>query len=95
MIAAKAISPSDILQIRKEAIIGCIKYVSRKVPQRKEPAKSTFFVPVEQHHELDAICEILGLTKQEIYSKALNDYLNNHIYLNDIPPESLQKLLPR
>ncbi len=64
-------------------IANCVDKASSIGPFRHEDAKSTFYVEPKMHRKLEVICEYTGLTKQEIYSKALGNYLRVG-YLNDI-----------
>ena len=79
----KPISASVILN----TIANCVNKICTMGPFRKEDAKSTFFVEPKLHRKLEVVNELLGLTKQEVYTKALRNYLNGG-YLNDIDIES-------
>lgn len=68
-------------------IAMCVNKICAMGPFREEDAKSTFFVEPKLHRKLEVVSELLGLTKQEIYSKALRNYLNDG-YLKDIDIES-------
>ncbi|MHA3049761.1 hypothetical protein [Acinetobacter sp. ANC 4639] len=69
-----------------EIVSNVIDRLSLTGPFRKGDAKSTFFVSPRLHRKLDLVCECTGLTRQEIYTKALREYLNGN-YLKDIDPE--------
>lgn len=77
--------PSDT-GIAPEIVSNVIDRISLIGPFRQEDAKSTFWVAPPIHRKLDLVCECTGLTRQEIYTKALRDYLNG-AYLKDIDPE--------
>ena len=79
-------------QITDESIIlntiaNCVNKASSIGPFRSEDAKSTFYVEPKLHRKLEVICEYTGLTKQEIYSKALRKYVIED-YLEDLDIES-------
>lgn len=75
--------------ISYEIVSNIIDRISSIGPFRQDDAKSTFFVAPRLHRKLDVICEYTGLTRQEIYTKALRDYLNG-AYLKDIDPELIE-----
>lgn len=64
-------------------IDNCVNKASSIGPFRQDDAKSTFFVEPKMHRKLEVISEYTGLTKQEIYTKALRNYLNEG-YIDDI-----------
>lgn len=72
--------------IAPEIVSNVIDRISLIGPFRPDDAKSTFYVTPRLHRKLDLVCECTGLTRQEIYTKALRDYLNS-TYLMDIDPE--------
>lgn len=72
--------------IAPEIVANVIDRLSMIGPFREDDAKSTFYVTPHLHRKLDLVCECTGLTRQEIYTKALRDYLNS-AYLKDIDPE--------
>jgi hypothetical protein len=72
--------------IATKIVSKVIDRVSLIGPFREEDAKSTFCVTPRLHRKLDLVCECTGLTRQEIYTKALRDYLNGP-YLKDVDPE--------
>jgi len=72
--------------IAPEIVSNVIDRLSLIGPFREYDAKSTFCVTPRLHRKLDLVCECTGLTRQEIYTKALRDYLNG-AYLKDIDPE--------
>lgn len=69
-----------------EIVSNVIDRISLIGPFRQDDAKSTFFVCPQMHRKLDLVCECTGLTRQEIYTKALRDYLKS-TYSKDIDPE--------
>lgn len=78
-------------QVTDESIIlntiaNCVNKASSIGPFRSEDAKSTFYVEPKLHRKLEVICEYTGLTKQEIYSKALRKYVTDG-YLEDLDIE--------
>lgn len=77
--------PSDT-DIAPEIVSNVIDRISLVGPFRQGDAKSTFWVAPPLHRKLDLVCECTGLTRQEIYTKALRDYLKD-TYLKDIDPE--------
>lgn len=76
-------SESDIAL---KIVSNVIDRISLIGPFREDDAKSTFCVTPRLHRKLDLVCECTGLTRQEIYTKALRDYLNDP-YLKDVDPE--------
>lgn len=72
--------------IAPEIVSNVIDRISLIGPFREDDAKSTFYVTPRLHRKLDLVCECTGLTRQEIYTKALRDYLIGS-YLKDIDPE--------
>ena len=72
--------------IAPEIVSNVIDRISLIGPFREDDAKSTFCVTPRLHRKLDLVSECTGLTRQEIYTKALRDYLNGS-YLKDIDPE--------
>ncbi|WP_286833601.1 MULTISPECIES: hypothetical protein [Acinetobacter] len=68
-------------------IANCVDKASSIGPFRNEDAKSTFYVEPKLHRRLEVISEYTGLTKQEIYSKALRKYVIED-YLEDLDIES-------
>lgn len=73
-------------EINSQIVSNVIDRISLIGPFREDDAKSTFYVTPSSHRKLDLICECTGLTRQEIYTKALRDYLNG-AYLKDIDPK--------
>lgn len=83
---------SNESDIASEIVSNVIDRISLVGPFRKDDAKSTFYVTPDMHRKLDIICECTGLTRQEIYTKALRDYLDQK-YLQDIDPKLLKAKL--
>ena len=75
--------------IAPEIVFNVIDRISQIGPFREDDAKSTFYVTPRLHRKLDLICECTGLTRQEIYTKALREYMNGS-YLKDIDPKLLR-----
>lgn len=78
--------------IGNDIVSNLIDRISLIGPFRKVDAKSTFCVTPLTHRKLDIVCECTGLTRQEIYTKALRYYLDGG-YLQDIDPELLKMKL--
>lgn len=72
--------------IALKIVSNVIDRISLIGPFREDDAKSTFCVTPRLHRKLDLVCECTGLTRQEIYTKALRDYLSDS-YLEDVDPE--------
>lgn len=75
--------------IAPEIVSNVIDRLSLIGPFREDDAKSTFCVTPRLHRKLDLVCECTGLTRQEIYTKALREYLTGS-YLKDIDPNLLK-----
>ena len=75
--------------IAPEIVSNVIDRLSLIGPFREDDAKSTFCVTPRLHRKLDLVCECTGLTRQEIYTKALREYLTGS-YLKDIDPNLLR-----
>lgn len=75
--------------IAPEIVSNVIDRLSLIGPFREDDAKSTFYVTPRLHRKLDLVCECTGLTRQEIYTKALRHYLTAS-YLKDIDPNLLK-----
>lgn len=75
--------------IAPEIVSNVIDRLSLIGPFREDDAKSTFCVTPRLHRKLDLVCECTGLTRQEIYTKALREYLTGS-YLKDIDPNILK-----
>lgn len=70
-------------EIILNTIANCVNQTSNLGPFRDDDAKSTFNVPPKLHRKLEIVAEYTGLTKQEIYTKAVREYVNGP-YLKDI-----------
>lgn len=76
-------------EIATEIVSNIIDRMCLIGPFRKEDAKSTFYVTPLLHRKLDLVCQCTGLTRQEIYTKALSSYLDDK-YKNDIDPNLIK-----
>ena len=78
-------------QMIRNTLENCIDRISSKSTLRDKDVKSTFMVRPETHRKLTTICSISNLSQQEIYTRALEQYLKGQ-YLKDINIEHFKTI---
>lgn len=78
--------------IIQNTVAAAIEIIAQNTPLRDKAAKSTFIVSPEHHRRLETVCKVTGKTKQDYYSLALEIFLKQKGYLEDIPVEQVKAL---
>ncbi|EPG40628.1 MULTISPECIES: hypothetical protein [Acinetobacter] len=78
--------------IIQNTVAAAIEIIAQNTPLREKSAKSTFIVSPKHHRHLDTVCKVTGKTKQDYYSLALDKFLEQKGYLEDIPLEQVKAL---
>lgn len=78
--------------IIRKSVAAAIEIIAQNTPLREKSVKSTFIVTPHVHRHLDTMCKATGMTKQECFSLALDQFMEQKSYLDYIPIEQVKAL---
>lgn len=78
--------------IIRKSVAAAIEIIAQNTPLREKSVKSTFIVTPHAHRHLDTMCKATGMTKQECFTLALDQFMEQKGYLDYIPLEQVKAL---
>lgn len=74
---------TEDLQIRN-TISALVEIITSNTALRENPVRSSFVVSPEQHRKLELVCKLTSKTRQDHFSKALDHWLDQQLYLDEL-----------